>query len=106
MNLRETKNRICKTCGETFIRIPHSGSIFCSDQCLKLGAAKLDKCNPSCVESDEIYRIVYFKDGTDHVQKCCDKCLKTTFVPKEFLYRVILSGDAEFVTPAARLYPR
>lgn len=92
------KSHICKVCGSSFFGTKKQR--YCSEECYLEGRDKQKRCDP-CDLEDLRYRIVIFKNGTDHVQEYCIICRKTSFVSKE-IGRSHGLYDVDFLTDAAR----
>jgi hypothetical protein len=91
-------SHICKICGRRFLGAKKKR--FCSQECFLKGRDKQRSCDP-CDDCDLRYRIVIFKNGTDHVQQYCVLCRRTRWVSKEIGRQAGLY-DVDFLTDAAR----
>lgn len=96
-------NHLCKACGVSFPKRKKEkfGSQFCSSGCYELEKDKQKSCDPCDLETLR-YRIVIFKNGTDHVQEYCTECRKTRFVPREVGIKHGLY-EVDFLTETVRM---
>lgn len=102
-------NRLCKVCGVTYeVMDKESRKVrrpACSSACENELNRRIHKCLPRCHESSLEVREVFFKDGTNHLQQYCSKCLRTSFLPKIYGVKVGLikpTEEVDFLTDAAR----
>ena len=100
-------NRLCKACGKSFLIGEGSHKVkrpTCSDLCEKAIMAKVKKCKPICLEKHLSVREVFYKDGTNHLQQVCEKCLKVKYLPKRWGIQAGVINDQpdDLLTDAAR----
>lgn len=78
------KRRICVGCGVNFSRPKEAskGSRYCSEDCKTKNPRSGRKCKPHCPADLLSTRTVVFKDGSTHIQRCCSKCRRTRYIPK------------------------
>lgn len=81
-------NRLCKNCGTTFETNKTARASkkmkrpVCSNKCALEIATKIKACKPNCSPETLFAREVFFKNGTNHLQQACYKCLRTKMLPK------------------------
>lgn len=80
-------NRLCKACGSSYKvestrKSKRIKSPACSLECKSKLIMKKRSCLPVCDKEDALLREVTFKDGSTHIQRYCNLCLKTSFVEK------------------------
>lgn len=82
-----SQNRLCKTCGKSFLVGENSKKKkkpTCSEACRRTAEQKQRFCKNGCKPETLFVREVFYKNGTNHLQQACEKCLKVKYLPKQW----------------------